>query len=233
MNADDAPRWPLHVVVWLLLPLAIVGAGVLSASATLALAARYHVPADVSPFLIAMVEVVSLAATLLAIFSVEARLRRQAMALIIAATAVAMIAGWQRYDWVGLLAGVFMVFLLHLASKAWLELRERQAPPAASEPATEIIEAQLTEQVAAERVEPHSAETEVFAKVEPEPEPPATIPSALDDLDALTVYRAQALLAENPKMGRPRLKAELGITDHTAKRLLAALRPVRPVEESA
>jgi hypothetical protein len=232
VNPDDSPRWPLHLVVWCLLPLAIVGAGVLSATATLALARDAGVSPAVSPFLVFMVEVVSLAATLLAIFSTVSKLRIRAMVLVVGATLVALVAGWRHYGGVGLLAGVFLVFLIHLASEAWLELRDRKRQDVEAEAAradTELIP------VARAEATPNPTPTVALTvrKPEPQPESPATVPSALDDFDALTVYRAQALLAENPKVGRPRLKAELGVTDHAAKRLLAALRPVRPVEEES
>lgn len=228
MSIDDSPRWPLHLVVWVLLPLAIVGAGVLSATATLALARDAGVSPAVSPFLVFMVEVVSLAATLLAIFSTVSKLRIRAMVLVVGATLVALVAGWRHYGGVGLLAGVFLVFLIHLASEAWLELRTRKRQDAETKVAqapTELIPVVKPEALS----EPA---TEAVPAAKPEPEV-ATVPSVLDDFDALTVCRVQALLAENPKVGRPRLKAELDVTDHAAKRLLAALRPVKAVEEES
>lgn len=185
-SAPSAPRWPLLAVVWVLLPLAILGTGVVSASATLLLFARHDVPTDVRPFGLGMVEVVSLAGTLLAIFSTEAGLRGRGMVAVVATGAVAVVGGWQAYGWVGALANVFLVGLVHLASEAWLELRARSTAPS-----TVVAPVVVSEEEAV----PEAAEA---------PEKPAELP--LDEREEIVVERPDDL--EAPVHG-PATLAEL------------------------
>jgi hypothetical protein len=185
---------------------------VLSASSTLAKAAAVHVPGAALWSAVGVLELVSLAGTLRWLTATTARGRVHAMVVVAAVAVVTGVAGVAVYGWFGLVAPIAIVATIHMVHET---LADTETPARTSEPVTEVIPVTEPETVAIEQPEP------------------ATTPSALDGVDALTVYNAQALLAANPKMGRPRLKAELGVTDHTAKRLLAALRPVKAVEESA
>lgn len=128
---STAPRWPLAVVVVVLLPLAVVGSAVLSGAGTLALFANAGFPEQVQPFGLGMVEVLSLAGTLLRVFAVGEKLRRDALVAVLGSTAVSMVGGFALAGWVGLLAGIALVGLVHLAAESWLELRARSTAPAA------------------------------------------------------------------------------------------------------
>lgn len=123
----DPPRWPRLVVVGGLLPLGILGALALSAAATIALAAAQGVPVEVRPAAVAMLEVVSTAGTLLAIFARTPRLRNRAMAGVVAASIVSLIAGLMAYGLFGVVAPLLLVWLVHLAAEAYQELRAERS----------------------------------------------------------------------------------------------------------
>jgi len=141
---DRPPRWPRVIVVALLLPLGILGALALSAAATIELAGAQNVPVDVRPAAVAMLEVVSAAGTLLAIFARTGRLRNRAMAGVVAASIVSLIAGLLAYGLFGLVAPILLVWLVHLAAEAYQELRAERTTDK-PKPAPVPVEAKTNE----------------------------------------------------------------------------------------
>lgn len=167
------PRWPRLFVVAVLLPSGIVGALVLSALATMDKAARHGVPVGVQPFAVAMLEVVSIAGTLLAIFAGTVRLRRHAMGAVVGASVVSLVAGWSAFGWFGALGPLSLVYLVHLAVGAWQELRtERRAQTVVDQPAPAVPDVPVVAPAppAAEAGRPSSPRP-----VEPEPPRPGVV----------------------------------------------------------
>lgn len=202
-------RWKI-VLVGALLPLAIAAALILSATATTGLATRSGVTTSIAWATPLMLEIVSLVGTLLWVLVRRRSLRRDAIAVTLAASAVALVAGLAAYGLFGLIAPCALVATVHLASRAWREDWDDDAQPATSEPPT------VADLVAADA-----------APAGP-PEPQHQLP-AVPGVDDATVAAAAALLARDPATGRPRLIAELLVTDHQARKLLTALRPVQAV----
>lgn len=212
-----APRWPLLVVVWLLLPLAIVGAGAMSGYATLALAARHGVPVEVRPFLLGMVEVVSLSGTLGAIFATGSRLQTRAMVAVVASSTVALVAGWQAAGWVGALAAPFLVYLVHLAAEAWAELRMAPTAPATT------LDHPLTSDDAPE---PPVSEEMVEAS-EPIPDQPATVElgPVHGPLTLVEYLRELDELPSERELARDLSTDHTRVSRHAARMILLEVRP--------
>lgn len=124
------------VIVAVLLPLGITGALVLSAGATIHLFASRGVP--VAWAAVGMLEVTSLAGTLLWVLVENRSLRRDAILVTCGATGVVLIAGVVAYGPVGAVPGALLVVLTHVASKAWREpwtqVTDRTLPSGAGEP---------------------------------------------------------------------------------------------------
>lgn len=202
---------------------------VLSASSTLAKAHAVHVPDGAVWSAVGVLEMVSLAATLRWLTATTRRGQVEAWVISGLVLLVTGVAGCAAYGWFGLVAPAGVVACVYMVHATLADAKEVEEAEAAAAP-TEVFDV----------VPPEHAPTETIAKpelvamtVKPKALEPATVPSALEDIDSSIVERALTLLAENPKVGRPRLRAELGVTDHTAKRLLAALRPVKAVEEES
>lgn len=196
------------VIVWLLLPAAIVGALVLSASATIDLATSHGVPATIAPAAVAMIEIASLAGTLMWVLVARWSLRRDAIAATIAATTVALVAGVHAYGWFGAVGAVALVIIVHLASRAW---REDWSD---TEPADDA-RATVADLVASRELHTEGEGSPRLAA----PDVPGVEPG--------TVTAAVELLEREPAIGRPRMITELGVTDHQARKLLATLRPMQ------
>lgn len=210
-----APRWPTLVVVRGLLPLGILGALTLSAAATVALA-RGQGMTDLVPYAaVAMLEVTSVAGTLLAIFGLTGRLRDRALVAVGVVAAVQLVAGWTAYGWFGVVGPVLLVYLVHLAAEAWQE--DRGAAPVAVvasvvEPVDEVDQAtdHDEDQVADEVDEPEPDEVDdrplegPVALVEHLRTLPV-LPSERDLLATLNEY-----VADEHRVTRHRVKVALG-----------------------
>lgn len=146
------PRWPRLVVVRLLLPLGILGALALSAAATIDLARRQGVAVEVQPAAVAMLEIVSTAGTLLAIFATSDRLRARALVALSAASGVSLVAGVSAYGWFGAVAPLGLVGLVHLAAEAWQEERaDRAGSSTTSTTSATTSTAQVVDSLTSER----------------------------------------------------------------------------------
>lgn len=201
------------VIVWLLLPLAILGTLVLSASATIDLAASHGVPASIAPAAVAMLEIVALAGTLMWVLVERWSLRRDAIITTIAATGVALIAGVHAYGWFGAVFPVFLVAIVHNASRAWREpwTEDQREPLTESQtlPAPRTVQDLVDTQP--------STESEEFT----EPAPVRALAVARSPEDE-QLQRARELVGRGA--GRPTLKRELGVTDHRARQILAEVK---------
>lgn len=233
-TSSPPPRWPRLVVVGALLPLGILGALALSAAATISKVARHGVPGVVQPAAVAMLEVVSIAATLLAIFATTKRLRDRAMAVLIATSAVQLFAGWSAYGWVGLIAPALAVALVHLAAEAWQELRADRgaaaawgdraavdvAPDAEPVPAVPVVP---VDQPADEADQDEADTAEVPAR--DLSGPVLGPPTLLDWLRARPVMPSErGLLRELDPTWTEETGGELGLTRHWAKTTLREAR---------
>lgn len=178
---DAPPRWPRLVVVGLLLPLGILGALALSAAATVALADRNHVPIEVQPAAVGMVEIVSIAGTLLAIFGSWKSTRNRGMIAVVGLGFVQLVAGAKAYGWFGLIAPIAAVYLVHLAAEAYQELRAERPAPAAVVPGVPAVPVEA----ATAPVEPPSDTIEPPAQVsEPVPD---TVDQPADPFDQVPI----------------------------------------------
>lgn len=174
------------LIVWILLPVAIAGALVVSASATITLLTSQGVAPAVAPFGVLMLEVASLAGTLLWVLVGNRSLRRDAVLTTMAATAVAVVAGVVAYGPVGAVGGIMLVAVVHLASRAWRETWAAAPALADGQLDTEVAtDGQEGPHTVADLVLQQSATVgeELPAEPEPTPEPEsaadeATTPSA-------------------------------------------------------
>lgn len=199
---DRTRAWRL-VIVGVLLPLAIIGALILSASATVELATSQGVPPQIAPAAVGMLEVASLAGTLMWVLVARRSLRRDAVVVTLAATGVALIAGLHAYGWFGAVGALALVGTVHLASRAWREpwTEPHQPPRPTPRPAT------VADLVAHHPQEPAA--------------PARTVPDAHAPGDE-QLQRARELVEQGA--GRPTLKRELGVTDHRARQILAEVK---------
>lgn len=197
------------VIVAVLLPLAIAGALVLSAAATMNLFSSQGV--TVAWAAVGMLEVTSLAGTLLWVLVANPSLRRDAILVTCAATGVALVAGVFAYGPVGAVAGVLLVALTHLASRAW---REPWAEPR-PEPVTESRTLPEQPRTVQDLVEDHEPfiESEEFTQ----PAPVRTLAVARDPEDERR-HRARELVANGA--GRGTVSRALGISPHQARELI-------------
>lgn len=115
----------------LLVAVAIVCALVLSASSTIELAAQAGVPGFAHPFAVGLLEVATGAGTW--IWLTEPRLRVEAAAVVVLASAVTGIGGVLAYGAFGIVAPLGLILTVHLLARAWT------APPAVS--ATPVVQA--------------------------------------------------------------------------------------------
>lgn len=191
------------LIVWALLPLAIVGALVMSASATIDLFTSQGVSDRIAWAAVLMLEVTALAGTLLWVLVARRSLRRDAVLVTVCATGVALVAGVYVYGPVGAVAGVLLVLLTHLASRAWRE-------DWADDPVDGEADLRLTVQDLVD------AQPDLE-----EPAPVRTLTVARDPEDA-QLRRARELVGQGA--GRPTLRRELGVTDHRARQILAEVR---------
>lgn len=122
-----ARRAPIAI----LLCLAVAGALVLSASSTIHQAAVSRVPVGAPQWAaVALLEVVSVLGTLLAVTRPD--LRWRAMGAVAGAALVTLVAGWNAYGAMGLVAPLGLVYAVDLAAAAW-----RDPKPATGEPAVQ------------------------------------------------------------------------------------------------
>lgn len=90
---------------------------VLSATATVALAAFVDVPGWAHPFAVGMLEVVSVTGTWL--WVTDRRMRGEAAVAVLLASAVTGYAGVHAYGAFGLVAPIGLIVTVHLVSRAW------------------------------------------------------------------------------------------------------------------
>lgn len=204
-----------HLIVCLLLPLAVAGALVLSASATIDLATSHGVPATIAPAAVAMLEIASLAGTLMWVLVARWSLRRDAIIATLAATGVALMAGVHAYGWFGAVGAVALVVIVHLASRAWRE-PWTESPP---EPLTESDTLPAEPRTVQDLVDDREPQTDSEEFLEPAPVRALTVARAPEDEQ---LQRARQLVEQGA--GRPTLKRELGVTDHRARQILAEVR---------
>lgn len=102
-----------------LVAVAIVCALALSASSTVALAAGAGVPGWAHPAAVGLLEVASVAGTW--IWMTDARLRAEAAAVVLVASAVTGVGGVIAYGWFGVVAPLGLVITVHLMARAWSE----------------------------------------------------------------------------------------------------------------
>lgn len=199
------------VIVAGLLPVAIVGALVLSASATIDLATSHGVPTRIAPAAVAMLEIASLAGTLMWVLVARWSLRRDAIVATLSATGVALVAGVHAYGWFGAVGAVALVVIVHLASRAW---REPWAEPR-PEPVTESRTLPEQPRTVQDLVEDHEPfiESEEFTQ----PAPVRTLAVARDPEDERR-HRARELVANGA--GRGTVSRALGISPHQARELI-------------
>ncbi|MDN5919374.1 MAG: hypothetical protein L0I76_30470 [Pseudonocardia sp.] len=192
------------VIVAVLLPLAIAGALVLSASATIDLATSWRVPVQIAPAAVAMLEIVSLAGTLLWVLVGSRSLRRDAVVATLAASLVSLVAGVHAYGLFGPVAPLALVGVVHLASRAWRE--DWAAEPVVAD---EDADSPADEPVPAPDVDEAEPGTVLALVREREQESPL-------------IDRARELVAAG--VGRGRLARELQINEHEARKLLAEVK---------
>lgn len=192
------------IIVCALLPLAIAGALILSASSTMSLATSAGVSPQVAPAAVAMLEIVSLTGTLLWVLVANRSLRRDAVLATLAASLVSLVAGLHAYGLFGAVAPVALVGTVHLASRAW---REDWAEGVAA--AHDIADANVLEP-AVQPIDGGELPVRVLDLVrQREQEDPL-------------VVRARELVAGGA--GRPTLARELAVSDHRARQLLAEVK---------
>lgn len=208
-----SPRLPRLVLTGLLLPLAIIGALVLSASATVDLFTSQGVDESIVWAAVLMVEVTVLAGTLLWLLVERRSLRRDARLVTLGATAVTLVAGLVAYGPVGAVAGVFAVAVTHLASRAWREPwnDEPVARPARAATVAELVQA---------RPAPARQDTPppVQCPVPAAPEPTAAVPEWWPHTPEMF---EQAVRDAKAGTGRPTLIKRYEIKDHQARKVLA------------
>lgn len=186
----------------LLVSSAILCALVLSASSTIALAARVGVPGFAHPFAVGLLEVASVAGTW--IWLTEPRLRIEAAAVVGLASLVTGIGGVAAYGWFGIVAPVGLILTVHLLARAWTRPKAVPASPVVQ--ATTEISTDLTEPITISYL------NEV-TELHPAPEEQAEDQEAEDPLG-----RVRQIVARGG--GRGTVAAELDITPAQARTLI-------------
>lgn len=200
---------------------AILCALVLSASSTVALAARVGVPGWAHPFAVGLLEVVAVAGTW--IWMTDPRLRLEAAAAVGMASTVTGIGGVAAYGWFGIVAPLGLIVTVHLIARAWTDPRPAGEPPSVVPASTENHVTTDT-QVATDSQVP----TEITAgqiaigylddvtDQHPVPEGAGTV----EDVEELAEVRR--IVARG--RGRGTVAAELGVTPARARVLIDRVR---------
>lgn len=213
-RSDRNTVWRLVIVAGLL-PLAIAGALVLSASATIDLATTQGVPPAIAPAAVGMLEVASLAGTLMWVLVARRSLRRDAIIVTLAATGVALVAGLHSYGWFGAVGPLALVGTVHLASRAWRE------PWAEEKPIPDLAPRTVADLVATTAAPVAPAPTSSVEAV------PGRVRDHAPDgwkSDDATWRRAVELVEDG--MGRPKLADTLQISPSQARMVVDHVRKV-------
>ena len=186
------------VIVAVLLPLAITGALILSAAATMNLFTSQGV--TVAWAAVGMLEVTSLAGTLLWVLVSNPSLRRDAIVVTCGATGVALVAGVFAYGPVGAVAGVLLVALTHLASRAWREDWD------AAEPSGQSLE-----------FDPPQTVQDLVDTTTADPTPPAEDAAPVQEWS----FDAAVAWAAREGAGARRIQTHTGLSEYKAKQAAA------------
>lgn len=194
---------------------AILCALVLSASSTVALAARVGVPGWAHPFAVGLLEVVAVAGTW--IWMTDPRLRLEAAAAVGMASTVTGIGGVAAYGWFGIVAPLGLIVTVHLIARAWTEPRPAWEPSSVVPASTEVqvsTESPVPTEIAPEQIA--IGYLDDVTDQHPVPEGAGTVE------DAEELAEVRRIVARG--RGRGTVAAELGVTTARARVLIDRVR---------